>query len=138
MIVRRRTDGTTLSTRVGYGLSGLVGAAIVAVGARFLARPQTAAAGYGLASARGVSGDDPYLSAKGVRDLASGVVTFVLLATGRPRVLGSYMLAMSIIPIGDAAIVLRHGGPRATAFGIHGATAVVMLATAALLLRQPE
>jgi hypothetical protein len=31
-------------------------------------------------------------------------------------------------------IVLRHGGSRATAFGIHFATAVVMILDAALLL----
>jgi hypothetical protein len=36
------------------------------------------------------------------------------------------------IPIGDAIIVLRSNGPKAT-YGVHGATAVVLLATAALL-----
>jgi hypothetical protein len=37
------------------------------------------------------------------------------------------MLAAFIIPIDDTAIVLRHGGSRAAAFGIHGSTAAVML-----------
>jgi hypothetical protein len=36
-------------------------------------------------------------------------------------------------PLGDTLIVLRHGGTKATAFGIHFATAVIVLATAALL-----
>jgi hypothetical protein len=44
------------------------------------------------------------------------------------------ILAASIIPLGDAAIVLRNGGSRAIAWGVHGATAVVMLITSALLL----
>jgi hypothetical protein len=40
----------------------------------------------------------------------------------------------STIPIGDAIIVLRSNGPpKATVNGVHGATAVVLLATAAPL-----
>jgi hypothetical protein len=34
---------------------------------------------------------------------------------------------------GAAIIVLRSNGPQATVYGVHGATAVVLLATAALL-----
>ncbi len=49
------------------------------------------------------------------------------------HVLGWFELAASTIPIGDAIIVLRSNGPKATAYGVHGATAVVLLATAALL-----
>ena len=44
-----------------------------------------------------------------------------------------FELAASTIPIGDAIIVLRSNGPKATVYGVHGATAVVLLATAALL-----
>jgi hypothetical protein len=61
-----------------------------------------------------------------------------VLATGKPHILGRYLAAASIIPIGDATIVLRHDGPRATAHGVHGTTAAVMLGTAALLLSGPE
>ncbi len=49
------------------------------------------------------------------------------------HVLGWFELAASTIPIGDAIIVLRGNGPTATVYGVHGATAVVLLATAALL-----
>ena len=42
-------------------------------------------------------------------------------------------MAASTIPIGDAIIVLRSNGPKATVYGVHGATAVLLLATAALL-----
>ena len=119
-----------LRTRIGYALSGGVGVAIIAVGARFLAAPQTAAAGYGLDR----DASDPYLAVKAVRDIASGVVTFILIAAGEPRTLGRYMIAASVIPVGDAAIVLGHGGPKSIAYGVHAPTAAVMLATAALLL----
>jgi hypothetical protein len=43
------------------------------------------------------------------------------------------MLVVALIPIGDTFVVLRNGGTRATAFGVHFATAVVILVTAALL-----
>jgi hypothetical protein len=120
-------------TNIGYGLSGLLGLGIIFIGTRFLLAPRAAAAGFGITI--GLSGEsaDPYLSVKGVRDIASGVVAIILLAIGMPHVLGGFMLAASIIPIGDAIIVLRSNGPKATVYGVHGATAVVLLATAALL-----
>jgi hypothetical protein len=43
------------------------------------------------------------------------------------------MLAATLIPIADAAIVLRHGGSRTVAFGVHGGTAVAMLMISGLL-----
>jgi hypothetical protein len=76
---------------------------------------------------------DPYLSVKGVRDIASGLVALILLAAAVPHLLGGFMLAASIIPIGDAIIVLRRNGPKATAYGVDAATAAVMLAAAAFL-----
>ena len=127
-----------VQTKIGYGLSGLLGAGIIAIGARFLAAPQAAAAGYGITTERGDPASDPYLAAKGVRDIASGVVVFVLLAAGKPHILGKYLAATSIIPLGDAAIVLRHNGSKTTAYGVHGATAAAMVATAALLLSGSE
>lgn len=50
-----------------------------------------------------------------------------------PHVLGWFELAASTILSGDAIIVLRSNGPKATAYGVHGATAVVLLVPAALL-----
>jgi hypothetical protein len=50
----------------------------------------------------------------------------------------SGLLGAGIIPIGDAANVLRHDGPKTTAYGVHGTTAAVMVGTAALLLSRPE
>ena len=70
---------------------------------------------------------------QGVRDIASGLIAVILLAARMPHVLGWFELAASTIPIGDAIIVLRSNGPKATVYGAHGATAVVLLATAALL-----
>jgi hypothetical protein len=44
------------------------------------------------------------------------------------------MLVATLIPVADAAIVLHQGGRRATAFGVHGGTAVAMLVISGLLL----
>jgi hypothetical protein len=122
----RRTD-------IGYALSGLVGLGITAVGTRFLVSPAKAAAAYGISVGQEVSGADPYLSVKGVRDVASGLMTFVLIAERQPRVLAGFLLAATVIPVGDAVIVLRRGGRKTTAYGVHGATAAAMVATAAIL-----
>ena len=138
---RRATDdagGAAVLTKIGYGLSGLLGAGIIAISARFLVAPRVAAAGYGIATEQDGPASDPYLATKGVRDIASGVAVFALLAAGKPHALGRYMAAASIIPIGDAIIVLRSSGPKGTAYGVHGTTAAVMLATAVLMLSGPD
>ena len=125
-------------TDIGYGLSGLVGLGIVFIGARFLLAPGTAAAGYGVPVSPGIGSAAAYLAVKGVRDIASGLFVFILIAAQDPRVLGWVMLAATIIPVADAVIVITHHGPNATAYGVHGATAAFMLATASLLLASPH
>ena len=64
--------------KIGYGLSGLVGGGIIVIGARFLVVPQAAAAQYGITIEQGGPASNPFLAAKGVRDIALGVVVFVL------------------------------------------------------------
>jgi hypothetical protein len=117
----------------GYILSGIIALAIMVIGARFLLAPYVAAAGFGVAIPPGTAAD-AYLSVKGIRDIAFGLIAAILIISQSAHLLGSFMLAAAIIPLADAAIVLRHGGSKATAFGIHGATAVVMVITSALLL----
>ena len=126
---------TTLASIV----SGVIGVGVIFIGARFLLAPQAAAAGYGVPAgppgAQTPAGSPyPWLYAKGMRDVASGIFIWVLLANRAPHLLGAFMAAASIIPLGDAVIVLRSGGTRAAAFGIHGVTAAVMLAASAVLL----
>jgi len=115
-----------------------LGAGLTFIGARFLLAPKAAAAGYGIADEQSTPTSDPYLAVNGMRDIAFGVVTLVLLAAGEPHILGRYLAAASIAPIGDATIVLRHNGPKATAYGVHASTAAVMLGMAAVLLSGPE
>ena len=125
-------------TNTAYFVSGAIGVAILFIGGRFVLAPRVAAAGYGVPveppAARTPAGAYPWLYVKGVRDIASGLFLFILLINQSPHLLGAFMAAASIIPIGDAVIVLRGGGSRAAAFGIHGVTAAVMLAASAPLL----
>src|SRR5262249_37616786 len=126
-------EARQMVTSIGFYLSGVIAAGIIFIGGRFLWAPSIAAVGYGVPA-----GTEPhsraYLSAKGIRDIASGLFIAVLMAFGSAHALGWFMLAAPIIPIADGMIVLRHGGPRAVAFGVHGVTAVVMLIISGLLL----
>ena len=125
-------------TGLAYGLSALVSAGIIVIGARFLLAPRAAAAGYGLPDAPSEPGSaGPYPAIKGVRDITSGLFVVILIAARQPRLLGWLMLAATLIPIADSVIVIRHHGSKATAYGVHGATAAFMLATAGLLLAAP-
>ena len=122
------------ATAIAYSLAGLIAAGIVFIGARFIVAPRVAAAGYGVHPDLGQPSASAYLSVKGVRDIASGLFVFILMAAGATHLLGWVILAATIIPLADAAIVIGNGGSKAIALGVHGVTAVVMLVTSALLL----
>jgi hypothetical protein len=122
------------TTTIGYTLAGLIGVGIIVIGTRFIVAPRVAAAGYGVQADLGQRSAGAYLSVKGVRDIASGLIVFSLMATGATHPLGWMMLAATIIPLADATIVLGNGGPKSIALGVHGLTSAVMLITSALLL----
>ncbi|MEY9844377.1 DUF4267 domain-containing protein [Streptacidiphilus sp. MAP5-3] len=115
-------------------LAGLIGAALILMGGNAVTRPRTAA-GFGIPDA---PADDPafwpWLRVKGLREIVPGVFVFVLMLVSTTSVLGWYMLVFAAIPAGDAVVVLRSGGPKAIAYGVHAATALVMLATGIGLL----
>ncbi|MFF1637895.1 DUF4267 domain-containing protein [Streptomyces sp. NPDC058246] len=118
-------------TPIAYGLAGVLDLFVVFIGARFLLQPQPAAAGYGVPAKP--NGDAAYLTIKGLRDATFGIMGLVLLAFAGATAQAWFMLVVALAPLGDTLIVLRHGGTRATAFGIHFATAVVVLISAGLL-----
>ncbi|MDR3659612.1 MAG: DUF4267 domain-containing protein [Mycobacterium sp.] len=124
----------TITTTIGYVLAGLLAAAIIFIGARFLVAPRVAAAGYGVPADPDQSAVGAYLSVKGVRDIATGLFVIILMIAEATHLVGWVMLAATIIPLVDATIVLRNGGSKSIAWGVHGGTAVVMLITTALLL----
>ena len=120
---------------IGSVLAGLLALAIILMGLRYLFDPNPAAAGFGIPSARGTAVPDrAWLAVKAARDIAIGVALAALLIDGAHRQLGYLMLAAATVPIADGTIVLRSGGRRAIALGIHWATAAVMLTVTTFLI----
>ena len=111
-------------TPIAYGLAIALDLLILLIGGRFLIAPRAAAAGYGVPA---------YLTVKGLRDGTYALVGLALLAFAGAHAEAWFMLAVALAPLGDTLIVLRHGGTRAIAFGIHFTTAVLVLLSAALL-----
>jgi len=102
---------------------------ILLIGLRFLLAPRTATLGFGIQD-----GDVRGLTAiKGVRDIASGVVPLVVWAAAGPAAFGWALVAAAITPIGDAVIVRARGGRLATALGVHGTTAALLVAAGLVL-----
>jgi len=119
-------------TSIAFGLAILLNLALCAIGVRFFVAPRAAAAGYGVVANE--HGDSAYLTIKAVRDTTFGILGLTLLAFSGARAAGLFMLVGALVPLADTAIVLRHGGRRAIAFGVHFATAVALLVDAGLLL----
>ncbi|MGY4771961.1 DUF4267 domain-containing protein [Kribbella sp. CWNU-51] len=116
-------------------LTILLGLFPLSFGLRFLLDPHGAAAGFGIdpwptGAAAG------YFAVKGIRDIVIGLNLLALFALGQRRATGVLMAIAAMIPIADMIIVLTHGGTVATALGIHGLTAVIVLFDAWLLLRE--
>jgi hypothetical protein len=102
------------------------------LGYRFVFQPASAATGYGVpADPAGDAG--AYLTIKGLRDGTLGLVGLALLVFAGAHPEAWFMLCVALVPFGDTLIVLRNGGTKAVAFGIHFATAIVVLISAVLL-----
>ncbi len=120
---------------LGSALAGVLALGIILMGSRYLLAPKPAAAGFGIPGAVGETAPDrAWLAVKAARDIAIGVAIAALLVDGARRQLAYLVIAASLIPIADGAIVLRAGGPRAIAYRIHWATAALMLTVAVLLV----
>ncbi|TXS53679.1 DUF4267 domain-containing protein [Streptomyces sp. uw30] len=119
-------------TVTAYTLAVVLNLFCVFLGYRFLFQPASAATGYGV-PARPEGDAGAYLSIKGLRDGTFGLLGLALLFFVGARAEAWFMLAVAIVPMFDTLIVLRHGGTKAVAFGIHFATAVVVLISAVLL-----
>ncbi|WP_116067461.1 DUF4267 domain-containing protein [Asanoa ferruginea] len=113
---------------IAYTLAIVLDLFVAFIGARFLLQPEAAATGYGVPAR-----PNAYLSVKGLRDLSYGILGLALIAFAGPLAAAWFMLVVALNPLGDTLIVLRNGGTKAVAFGIHFATAVVVLISAALL-----
>lgn len=115
-------------TYLAYGLAIVLDVFVLYIGLRFLFVPHAAAAGYGVPAT-----ERAFLTVKGLRDGSYGLLGLALLAFAGAWASAWFMLVVALNPLGDTVVVLRNGGAKAVAFGIHFATAVVVLISAALL-----
>ena len=118
-------------------LTVLLGIFPLTFGVRFLLDGHGAAAGFGIdpwptGTAAG------YFAVKGIRDIAIGLNLLALFALGQRRATGVLLAITAMVPIADMIIVLTHGGTVATALGVLGLTAVIVLFDACLLLRERQ
>ncbi|QBX57257.1 DUF4267 domain-containing protein [Nocardioides seonyuensis] len=120
-------------TTIATVAAGLLGAALIWLGTNAFIAPRAAAA-FGIPAPVDHPDFLRWMQPKGVREIVPGIFIFVAMVTASPAVLGWYLLTFALIPAGDAAIVLRSGGPKHVAYGVHAATAAVMLAVGLVLL----
>jgi hypothetical protein len=120
-----------MTTDIATAAAALVGLFSLFLSGRALLAPASAAAGFGVPA---IPRPQPYMAIKASRDLGVGLLILVLAVTAGARPLGWALLAAAAIPVTDGAIVLRSGGPGRVAYGVHWATAAIMLGIAAVLL----
>ncbi|BCJ49974.1 hypothetical protein Asp14428_14490 [Actinoplanes sp. NBRC 14428] len=99
------------------------------LGTRFLLTPARATLDFGVAA----DNLRALTAIKAVRDIASGLVLLVVWAAAGRTALGWALVAAAFTPVADAVIVLTNGGKRATALGVHGVTAAVLVAAGLIL-----
>jgi hypothetical protein len=120
---------------LGSILAALLAVAIILMGSRYLLDPKPAAAGFGIL---GELGDTrlgrAWLAVKAARDITIGIAIAALLIDGAHQQLAYLMLTTALIPIADGTVVLRASGPKTIAYGVHWATATLILAAAVLLI----
>lgn len=95
-------------SRTAYSLSLLTGILLVFIGCRFLLDPLNAETAFGIKVP--TNGNFSFQYIKGIRDLAVGLLTIVLMLTKEFRSLGWLMLCMTIVPATDFLIVLSSIG----------------------------
>ncbi|TDG05790.1 DUF4267 domain-containing protein [Paraburkholderia guartelaensis] len=113
-----------------FGLALFLALAILAIGTHYLVRPLAATRSFGLPLPESGANIAWWLRLKGVRDIASGLVVLAFMVWGTPLWVGVVLLVEAVIPVGDMLLILAAKGSTKSAFGMHGATAALMVFTA--------
>lgn len=116
------------------GIAVLAALGIIVIGPKYLVNPRAATASFGLPPPEAGTNVAWWLRLKGVRDVVSGLVVLALMVSGGPRLLGIVLLIEAMIPAGDMALILAASGSTGRALGIHGTTALLMIAGAIPLI----
>lgn len=115
-------------------LSIVVALGIIFIGIREFLDPAAGALGYGVPLLDPRDGD--LLAIKAARDVVSGILVLALLGIGNRKALACAIGALTLIPVFDGLIVLRHANSVFTpVILIHWGTAAFMLLTVVLMRR---
>jgi hypothetical protein len=117
-----------------YGVALLAAVGIMGIGVMYLFRPRVMTHNFGLPLPEEGRNTTWWLRLKGSRDIVSGLVVLALMAWGTPHLLGIVLLIEAIIPTSDMSTILAAKGSTSTAFGVHGLTAALMVASAIPLI----
>ena len=110
----------------------IVGLGIILIGIREFLQPAVAARGFGVPLLDSHDGD--LLAIKAARDVASGILALTFLGLRQRRNLAYALSVLTLIPIFDGLIVLRHAAWLFTpTLLIHWGTALFMIVTVGLL-----
>ena len=96
------------ATDVAVAISILVALGIIFIGVREYLYPALGARGFGVSLQDPRDGD--LLAIKAGRDVASGILVLTFVALREWRLLGYVMAVLTLIPICDGLVVLRHAG----------------------------
>lgn len=116
------------------GLALFLALAIIAIGTQYLMNPRAATRSFGLPLPESGANIVWWLRLKGVRDIASGLAVLAFMAWNTPLGVGIILLVEAVIPVGDMLVILGAKGSTKSAFGMHGATAVLMVLTAVFVM----
>lgn len=121
------------ATWIGAALALVPILGIIYVGIAYLTAPEATSRGFGFTSA--ITPEvTPWQHIKGPRDIVLGLVPIAMLVFFGPVAAAVVLLLEALVPIGDGLMIIRNHGRRSAAFGIHFATAAVMVVAAVLLL----
>jgi hypothetical protein len=115
-------------------LAALMAVAIIVIGCFYLISPERMTGSFGLKPPASDADTRSWLRLKGIRDVASGLVVLTMMLTADGRSVGTALIVLAIVPLGDMSIVLGSGGSKSKAFSIHGVTCAVMVVVGLLLI----
>ena len=116
------------------GVALLAALGIIGIGVMYLSNPRAMTGNFGLPLPETGTNTTWWLRLKGMRDVVSGLVVLGVTLWGGPQMLGIILLIEALIPASDMSLILAAKGTAKTAFGVHGLTAVLMIAAAIPLL----
>jgi hypothetical protein len=115
-------------------VAALIAVGVTMIGCSYLVSPERVSGSFGLKPPAPDADTRAWLRLKGIRDATCGLLVLIMMLTADRRSVGTALLVLAIIPLGDMSIILGSGGSKSKALSIHGVTCAVMLVVGLLLI----